>query len=152
MLYSQGVDLNDLGVASRRGPSNANPREAWRKFAANFYLFNGTPSWLWLNYVFAKVFDIKVRLEPSTADHYFDVIGEKLATDAFRPRALFERFNIEVLGDHRVAGRYARPSSQNSEQRLEGAGHHCLSPGCRDRSRARAVQADALKRFAGDHG
>ena len=36
MLYSQGVDLNDLGVASRRGPSNANPREASRKFAANF--------------------------------------------------------------------------------------------------------------------
>ncbi|WP_116808830.1 glucuronate isomerase [Steroidobacter cummioxidans] len=97
MLYSQGVDLNDLGVASRRGPSNANPREAWRKFAANFYLFNGTPSWLWLNYVFAKVFDIKVRLEPATADNYFDAIGEKLAQDAFRPRALFERFNIEVL-------------------------------------------------------
>jgi len=97
MLYSQGVDLNDLGVPSRRGPSSADPREAWRKFAANFYLFNGTPSWLWLNYVFAKVFDLKVRLEPATADHYFDVIGEKLATDAFRPRALFERFNIEVL-------------------------------------------------------
>ena len=64
MLYSQGVDLSELGVASRRGSSNANPREAWRKFAANFYLFNGTPSWLWLNYVFAKVFDLKVRLEP----------------------------------------------------------------------------------------
>jgi glucuronate isomerase len=97
MLYSQGLDLNELGVGSRRGPSNANPREAWRKFAANFYLFNGTPSWLWLNYVFAKVFGLTVRLEPSTADHYFDVIGEKLAQDAFRPRALFERFNIEVI-------------------------------------------------------
>ena len=97
MLYSQGIDLNDLGVASRRGPSNAQPREAWRKFAANFYLFNGTPSWLWLNYVFAKVFGLKVRLEPGTADHYYDVIGEKLAQDDFRPRALFERFNIEVL-------------------------------------------------------
>ncbi|MET0534772.1 MAG: glucuronate isomerase [Steroidobacter sp.] len=97
MLYSQGLDLNELGVASRKGPSNANPREAWRKFAANFYLFNGTPSWLWLNYVFAKVFGFTVRLESETADHYFDVIGEKLATDAFRPRALFERFNIEVI-------------------------------------------------------
>ncbi|HEX2101437.1 MAG TPA: glucuronate isomerase, partial [Candidatus Synoicihabitans sp.] len=97
MLYSQGLDLNELGVASRRGPSTANPREAWRKFAAHFYLFNGTPSWLWLNYVFAKVFGLTVRLDAETADHYFDVIGEKLATDAFRPRALFERFNIEVL-------------------------------------------------------
>jgi glucuronate isomerase len=97
MLYSQGLDLNELGVASRRGPSNANPREAWRKFASHFYLFNGTPSWLWLNYVFAKVFGLTVRLEAETADHYFDVIGDKLAQDAFRPRALFERFNIELL-------------------------------------------------------
>lgn len=97
MLYSQGIDLNELGVASRRGPSTAAPREAWRKFAANFYLFNGTPSWLWLNYVFTKVFGLAVRLEAATADHYFDVIGEKLAQDDFRPRALFERFNIEVL-------------------------------------------------------
>lgn len=97
MLYSQGLDLNELGVASRRGPSNANPREAWRKFAAHFYLFNGTPSWLWLNYVFAKVLGFQVRLDAETADHYFDVIGEKLATDAFRPRALFDRFKIELL-------------------------------------------------------
>ena len=97
MLYSQGIDLNDLGVASRRGPSSAVPREAWRKFAANFYLFNGTPSWLWLNYVFAKVFSLRVRLERDTADHYFDTIGEKLSQDDFRPRALFDRFNIEVL-------------------------------------------------------
>ena len=28
---------------------------------------------------------------------YFDPIGEALSTPAFRPRALFERFNIEVL-------------------------------------------------------
>jgi len=79
MLYSQGIDMNDVGVGSRRGPSSAQPREAWRKFAANFYLFNGTPSWLWMNYVLSKVFGLQVRLEPATADHYYDVIGEKLA-------------------------------------------------------------------------
>jgi glucuronate isomerase len=97
MLYSQGVDLHEIGVASRRGPSTANAREAWRKFASHFHLFHGTPSSLWLNYVFAEVFGLRVRLEPATADHYFDVIGAKLAQDDFRPRALFERFNIEVL-------------------------------------------------------
>ncbi|HET9161015.1 MAG TPA: glucuronate isomerase, partial [Caulobacteraceae bacterium] len=32
-----------------------------------------------------------------TADLYFDRIGEALAQPAFRPRALFERFNIELL-------------------------------------------------------
>src|ERR1700704_4199711 len=30
MLYSQGVALSSLGVPSRKGPSDANPREAWR--------------------------------------------------------------------------------------------------------------------------
>ena len=33
----------------------------------------------------------------ATADHYFDRISEQLATEAFRPRALFDRYNIEVI-------------------------------------------------------
>src|ERR1041384_440874 len=97
MLYSQGVDLEALGVGSRRGPSPADPRAAWRLFAERFHLFRGTPSSLWLNYVLAKVFDIKVALAADTADHYFNTIGEKLAQEAFRPRRLFERFNIQVI-------------------------------------------------------
>ena len=97
MLYSQGIDLELLGVTRRGKESNADPREAWRLFAKNFFLFRGTPSQLWLNYVFAKVFGLDVVLEEGTADLYFDTIGEKLATNAFRPRALFERFNIEIL-------------------------------------------------------
>jgi glucuronate isomerase len=97
MLYSQGVDLEALGVGSRSGPSPADPRAAWRLFAERFHLFRGTPSALWLNYVFAKVFELKVSLAADTADYYFNVIGDKLAQDAFRPRRLFERFNIEVL-------------------------------------------------------
>ncbi|MGK2286268.1 glucuronate isomerase [Pedomonas sp. V897] len=97
MLYSQGVSLEALGVASRRGPSQADPRDAWRLFARHFHLFRGTPSALWLNHVFATVFDIDVALTAETADHYYDVIEAVLATPAFRPRALFERFNIEVL-------------------------------------------------------
>lgn len=97
MLYSQGVPLEKLGVPARQGPSNADPREAWRLLAKNFHLFRGTPSWLWLNHVFANVFGLEERLSADTADAYFDAIGEKLASDAFHPRALFERFNIEVL-------------------------------------------------------
>src|SRR5690348_2524512 len=49
MLYSQGVLLDALGVATRAGPSNADPREAWRLFASHYYLFRGTPSRLWLD-------------------------------------------------------------------------------------------------------
>ena len=97
MLYSQGVPLEALGVPSRRGPSPADPRAAWRLFAANQHLFRGTPSALWLSHVFAEVFGFDVALSAETADLYFDRIGEALATPAFRPRALFARFNIEVL-------------------------------------------------------
>ncbi len=97
MLYSQGISLDEVGVASRRGASRAEPRAAWRVFARHYQLFAGTPSALWLDYVFAKVFGLDVRLDAETADHYFDAIGAQLATPAFRPRALFERFNIEVI-------------------------------------------------------
>ncbi len=97
MLYSQGIALDRLGVSSRAGPSAADPREAWRLLAENYHLFRGTPSRLWLEHVFAEVFGIEVALDGATADLYFDRIGEALATPGFRPRALFERFGIEVL-------------------------------------------------------
>jgi glucuronate isomerase len=97
MLYSQGISLEALGVSSRRGRSNADPREAWRLFASRFHLFNGTPSWLWLNHVFAEVFGIDEVLDETTADRYFDQIGAALSSPGFRPRALFDRFNIEAL-------------------------------------------------------
>ncbi|HXA39119.1 MAG TPA: glucuronate isomerase [Phenylobacterium sp.] len=97
MLYSQGVGMAALGVPSRQGPSEADPREAWRLFASHQHLFRATPSAMWLAHVFATVFGFDVALDASTADLYFDRIGEALATPAYRPRALFERFNIELL-------------------------------------------------------
>ncbi|MFZ5669828.1 MAG: glucuronate isomerase [Pseudomonadota bacterium] len=97
MLYSQGVSLDALGVPRHGRPSTVDPREAWRLFAASQSLFRGTPSAIWLDHVFATVFDRPERLSAETADACFDAIGAALQTDAFRPRALFERFNIEVL-------------------------------------------------------
>ena len=98
MLYSQGVPLDALGVPRRDGSrAPVDPRAAWRLLAANMHLFRGTPSALWLDHVFATVFDLDVRLGPDTADHCFDRIGALLARPDFRPRALFDRFGIEVL-------------------------------------------------------
>jgi glucuronate isomerase len=97
MLYSQGIALDRLGVPSRGGPSGADPREAWRLLAENYHLFRGTPSRLWLDHVFAEVFGFDVALDGETSDLYFDRIGEALARPEFRPRALFERFGIELL-------------------------------------------------------
>ena len=94
MLYSQGVPLEDLeiGVAEMK-----NPRKVWHIFAKHFYLFRGTPSWLWLNFVFQEVFGLTERFSEKTADLYYDTIAEKLTLPEFLPRALFDRFNIEVL-------------------------------------------------------
>ncbi len=98
MLFSQGLSLESLGVPRvDGGPVETDPRTIWRRFAENYHLFRGTPSRLWHDWVYAEVFGIDVRLSAETADHYFDVIDAALKTEAFRPRALFERANIEVL-------------------------------------------------------
>jgi glucuronate isomerase len=97
MLYSQGIGLDALKVRSKAGVPGTDPREAWRLLARNFHLFRGTPSWLWLNHVFSQVFGFTQFLSAETSDDYFDRINEALATEAFRPRALFDRFNIETL-------------------------------------------------------
>ncbi|HEX8484045.1 glucuronate isomerase [Sphingomonas sp.] len=97
MLYSQGVDLDALAIPRRDGRPATDPRAAWRLLASHYHLFRGTPSRLWLDHVFADVFGIDVALDASSADLYFDAIGDALATDAFRPRALFDRFRIDFL-------------------------------------------------------
>ncbi|GBL05964.1 glucuronate isomerase [Glaciecola sp. KUL10] len=98
MLYSQGISMQQLGIKSALGGNyEQDPRKVWRLFANNYHLFRGTPSRLWLDYVFAKVFGFTERLDASTADLYFDRINQQLSQDAFKPRALFERYNIEVI-------------------------------------------------------
>ncbi len=98
MLYSQGIRLEDLGIPRRDGaPVEADARRIWRTFAANYHLFRGTPTRMWLDHAFNTVFGIDERLTPESADRYFDRINAALATPAFRPRALYERFNIEVI-------------------------------------------------------
>ena len=93
MLYSQGVTLEALGLQNPK----ADRRAAWKLFAAHYPVFRGTPSRLWLDHVFATVFGFEQRLSAETADLYYDTINAALATPAFRPRALFKRFNIEKI-------------------------------------------------------
>jgi len=98
MLYSQGVPLEDLAIPRRDGgPVESDARRIWRTFAANYYLFRGTPTRIWLDHAFHQVFGIRERLSPESADRVFDSINASLAKPEFRPRALFERFNIEVI-------------------------------------------------------
>ena len=98
MLYSQGVPLEALGVKRVDGASHeTDMRKVWRLFAESYFLFAGTPSRMWLDWVFHEVFGLREILCAETADTYFDAIDAALRTDAFRPRALFERFGIETI-------------------------------------------------------
>jgi glucuronate isomerase len=98
MLYSQGIALESLGVPRIDGGEvETDHRKIWQTFADNFWLFQGTPSGTWLTEELVKVFGIEEKLTGESAQRIYDQIAEKLATPEFKPRALFERFNIEVL-------------------------------------------------------
>jgi glucuronate isomerase len=98
MLFSQGIPLEALGVPRLDGASvETDGRKIWRRFAENYRLFRGTPTRLWLDYVLSEVFGIDEPLTVTTADEHYDLIAARLQTDEYRPRALFERFNIEVI-------------------------------------------------------
>jgi glucuronate isomerase len=101
MLYSQGipfeefrppVEESDVGTLGLR-----EPRKIWQLFAEGYHLFRGTPTGIWVNHTLHEVFGVRVELSGETAARIYDEISEKLASQEFRPRALFERFNIEVL-------------------------------------------------------
>jgi glucuronate isomerase len=94
MLYSQGVSLEELEIGKAE---IQNPRKVWRIFASRYHLFRGTPTRIWLDYAFEELFGMEKRLSNETADLYYDTIAEKLKTPEFLPRALFQRFHIEVL-------------------------------------------------------
>jgi glucuronate isomerase len=94
MLMSQGVSVEDLEIGR---PELKDPRKVWHIFASHYYLFRGTPTRIWLDFAFHELFGLNERLSEKTADLYYDTISEKLLTPEFLPRALFERFNLEVL-------------------------------------------------------
>ncbi|MBN1569468.1 MAG: glucuronate isomerase [Acidobacteria bacterium] len=98
MLYSQGISLESLGVPRTDGGAvEKDPRKIWRLFAQNWYLFRGTPTYMWFNHVFYDVFGIREKLTPESADRIYDHIADCLSRPEFLPRTLYERFNIEVL-------------------------------------------------------
>ena len=98
MLYSQGIPLEQLGVPRKDGgETSTDSRAIWRLLASNWHLFRGTPTSMWLTHAFETVFGVTERLSAASADRIYDQIEECLRKPEFRPRALFERFNLEVL-------------------------------------------------------
>lgn len=98
MLYARGVSMESLGIPTRDGtPVESDPRVIWRRFAEHYHLFRGTPTGAWFDQELHDVFGVRVKLDAGSALQVYDQVAERLASPEFRPRALFERFNIEVL-------------------------------------------------------
>ncbi|HEY2072399.1 MAG TPA: glucuronate isomerase, partial [Gaiellaceae bacterium] len=89
MLYSQGVPLERI--------YGDDDRAMWRLLAENVHLFALTPSGLWLRETLTLVFGIEDPLDSATADAIYDRVEEQLASAAFAPRALLDRFRVECL-------------------------------------------------------
>jgi glucuronate isomerase len=98
MLYSRGVSMESLGVPTRDGtPVESDPRKIWQRFGDHYYLFRGTPTGAWFDHELHDLFGVRVKLDGDSAAYVYEQIAERLGSPEFRPRALFERFNIEVL-------------------------------------------------------
>jgi glucuronate isomerase len=118
MLYSQGIPLERLGIVPRDGgAAERDPRAIWRTLGAHFHLFRGTPTAAWLEYELSQVFGVRRRLTAESAQAVYDEIAEKLRSPEFRPRALFERFRIEVLATTDAA---ADPLGAHARLRASG--------------------------------
>jgi len=94
MLHASGIPLERLGI----DPEVAvDPREVWTIFCALWPRFAGTASGYWLSSILVDQFGIDEQPELGNADALYETVATTLATPAFRPRALFDRFGIEVL-------------------------------------------------------
>ncbi|WP_258724881.1 glucuronate isomerase [Cellulomonas sp. NS3] len=96
MLHAHGVSLADLGV----GQGTLTPersRAAFRLLCAHWAAYRGTPVKFWFESELVDVFGLDLAPSAETADALYDAIAERIATPDFRPRALYERFGIEVL-------------------------------------------------------
>jgi glucuronate isomerase len=98
MLASQGVEPWRLGVPRRDGgPVETDSRTIWRTFCENWKLYRGTPSRYWLEHELVDVFGVKVAPSAETADAIYDQVAACVADPGFRPRALLDRFRIEII-------------------------------------------------------
>lgn len=110
VLHSIGVPLEELRP-------DADPRRVWRLFCEHWSAFWGTSTRIWLEDELTSLFEVSLPLDASSADASYDLISERLRHDAYRPRALFRRFGLELLSTTDAPG-----SSYAPHEALRDAG------------------------------
>jgi len=98
MLYSQGVALEAMGASSTDDAAvERDHRRIWQRFVDHFHLFRATPTGLWLADELVNLFGVQERLTSESAQRIYDHLEARLAQPEFAPRALLDRFGIELL-------------------------------------------------------
>ena len=155
MLYSCGVPMASLGIPTLDGtPYERNPRVIWRHFAEHFHIFAGTPTRAWLDHQLHELLGVSASLDAQSAMTIYDEIAARLASPEYRPRALFDRFNIEVLAttdkatdtlEHHRAIRCSGWNGRVIPTFRPDALLHVAAPGWRDELRAlSALESGAI--------
>jgi hypothetical protein len=85
---------------------------------------------MWLNHELVSVFGVADKLNGQSAQRIYDQIADRLASPEFRPRRLFEQFNIEVMSttEIRTTGATDRPQ-RRGEARLHISSIICSQRG-----------------------
>ncbi|MDN5857626.1 MAG: glucuronate isomerase [Pseudonocardia sp.] len=96
LLHASGVPLDALGAGGTPLTADGS-RAAWRALCGNWAAFRGTPSRYWLESELSEIFGVELRPSPATADAIYDQVADTVAQPGFRPRALLDRFGIDVL-------------------------------------------------------
>src|SRR5690242_3597419 len=87
LLHANGIGLDALGVA--QGPlREAQAREVWRLLCTHWSIYRGTPVRWWLESELVDIFGVDLTPSAESADTIYDHLAQRLATDAYRPRAL----------------------------------------------------------------
>ncbi len=129
MLYSQGIKMESLGIPAVDGSEvEKDHRKIWQIFADNFYLFNGTPSGVWLMHEFVEVFGITEKLNSENAMKIYDHMSDMLTTREFLPRNLFDKFKIEVLNTTDGAADNLQYHKKIKESGIKGRVIPCFRP------------------------
>jgi glucuronate isomerase len=96
MLHAHGVELSALGVG-QGSLTEEQSQEAFRILCGHWEAYRGTPVRLWFDSQLADIFGVTVRPSTATADQIYDQIASCIASAEFRPRALYNKFKIELL-------------------------------------------------------
>ncbi|WP_433410176.1 glucuronate isomerase [Saccharomonospora azurea] len=124
MLVSQGVPLEALGVPRRDGgPVETDPRAIWRLLCEHWHLFRGTPSRYWLEHELSEVFGVRLQPSADTAEDIYDQLAAALSEPDFQPRALLDRFDIELISTTDPATSDLR---HHARLRMEGLGDRVI--------------------------